>query len=322
VPGDAEVALTWNASPEPDVRGYRVYRGTSAGGPHGFVASTVAPSFRDIGLADGVTVYYVVTAVDTRFESDPSAEAAATPPSRQLVAEVRISPAHIDADCLFRCRGDDDDDVRTAHPDRDDDDDDDHEACPSQLDVAVELPAGHDPTSIDRASLRLAGSVAPYPSYYRFVDTDGDGLVELRVRFAFERVAPLLQAGTNSLTLTGRVAGAQFRGVATLEVAPLRVALRVTPRTLNRKSGGEDVLARLEFRQCVAVGAVTIASLRLNEAVPVKRLVTAHGHDLTVKFDRAAVIQLLPAGESIEVRVMGSVNGLPFVARDTIRVIK
>src|SRR5262249_10153015 len=31
-PGDRRVTLTWTASPEPDVVGYRVYRGTAAGG--------------------------------------------------------------------------------------------------------------------------------------------------------------------------------------------------------------------------------------------------------------------------------------------------
>ena len=39
VAGDARVRLDWNASPEPDVTGYRVYRSTTAGGPHAFVAA-------------------------------------------------------------------------------------------------------------------------------------------------------------------------------------------------------------------------------------------------------------------------------------------
>ena len=78
-PGDARVSLAWAASPEPDVTGYRVYRGTTSGGPYSFVATAPAPSHEDTGLANGTTYFYVVTAVDAAFESGYSAAVSATP---------------------------------------------------------------------------------------------------------------------------------------------------------------------------------------------------------------------------------------------------
>ena len=102
VAGDARVRLDWNASPEPDVTGYRVYRSPTAGGPYAFVAAVAAPGFDDLGLTNGVTYYYVVTAIDARAESGPSNEAAARPEAPQaLVAEVRYDPAVIRAECLL-----------------------------------------------------------------------------------------------------------------------------------------------------------------------------------------------------------------------------
>jgi hypothetical protein len=54
----------------------------------------------------------------------------------------------------------------------------------------------------------------------------------------------------------------------------------------------------------------------------VKRVVQTKGHDLVVKFDRAAVIGVLPKGQSVEVRVTGTLQGLPFAGVDHIRVIE
>jgi hypothetical protein len=56
--------------------------------------------------------------------------------------------------------------------------------------------------------------------------------------------------------------------------------------------------------------------------VPVKRVVVNKGRDLVVKFDRSAVIGVLPLGDEVEVRVTGTLQGLPFVGVDHIRVIE
>jgi hypothetical protein len=80
LPGDGEVELDWERSPEPDVTGYRVYRGGAAGGPHAFVALAPVSAYLDRGLQNGATYHYVVTALDQDGRESPtSEEAAATP---------------------------------------------------------------------------------------------------------------------------------------------------------------------------------------------------------------------------------------------------
>ncbi len=315
VPGDMQVALTWSPSSEPDVAVYNVYRGTVAGGPYAPVASTTSPAFLDQGLANGITVYYVVTAADARAESAYSAEVAATPQAGEVVAEVRYRPDTIAGACLLASRcgrhG-----HHGAHSHGGDDGD-----CPAWVYAAVELP-GLDPASIDRQSVRLAGAVRPDRRYGRIVDSDGDGHPEQELRFRFEDVAPHLSPGVNALSLTGRAAHMAFRGVGEVTVSALEVDLWFTPRTLQKKSHGQSVQARLTFAGGVDASDVDTASLRLNEAIPIQRVVSSHGDRLTVKFDRGAVIALLPVGGAVEVRVSGTVRGVPFVARDVIRVIE
>jgi hypothetical protein len=313
VPGDARVSLRWNASPEPDVTRYRVYRSLTSGGSYGLVAEVTATELEDVGLANGVTVYYVVTALDARFESAYSAEVAATPtppPPGVVTAEVGYVPARLAAECLL-CRECDDDDHASKE----------HEDCPGWIRASVELPGGFDPEAIDLATVLLHGSVRPDPGYRRFGDGDGDGVRELEVRFRLRHVAPLLHLGVNTLSLTGRAGAVEFRGGAAIEVTPLSVDLRITPRTLNRQSHGQEVQAILAFADCVDAEDVDVASLRLNETVPIRRVVSSHGERLIVKFDRQAVIAVLPAGDEVEVRVSGLLRDMAFVGRDHIRVI-
>jgi len=337
--GDARVRLEWNAHPEPDVTGYRVHRAFTSGGPYAFVAAVTATLHLDTGVTNGVTYYYVVTATDARAESAPSNEAAARPEAKQaLVAEVRYDPSVIRGECLLpRDDHDDDRDDRgdgEDHGDADDeddgdddeddgdDDDDDDEDCPKWLLATLELPVGHDPATIDLASLRLLGSVTAEPGDFAIVDSDHDGLPELRVRFRFEAVAPHLSVGANTATIVGHAAGTEFLGAARIDVLPLAAELRITPRTLQRRSCGEDVQARITFAEDVRGSQVAISSVRLNGVVGVDRVVEEDGRVLVVKFERAAVSGVLQPGASVEVRVTGMLAGLPFVAVDHIRVIE
>jgi subtilase family serine protease len=339
VAGDARVRLDWEASPEPDVTGYRVYRSTTAGGPYAFVAAAATNGHDDLGLTNGVTYYYVVTALDARAESDYSNEAAARPEAPQaLVAEVRYDPAVIRGECLLPGGGghrrhhalDPADQPwaraeRRASADREGDgvETSCHPSdCPDWLRATLELPAGHDPASIDVESLRLFGSVPADPSYARVVDVDRDGLPELQVRFRFGALAPHLSIGVNLATVVGRAGGSELQGTGTIEVLALATDLWVTPRTLQRRSCGEDVQARVTFAEGLYASKVSVSSVRLNGVVPVKRVVHAHRRELVVKFDRAAVIGVLPLGDKVEVRVTGTLQGLPFVGVDHIRVIE
>lgn len=79
-PTDGGAMLSWDANSEPDFMEYVIYRGTTSGGPYTEIDRDDAASYGDGGLINGVTYYYVVTAVDTsNNESGYSNQAAVTP---------------------------------------------------------------------------------------------------------------------------------------------------------------------------------------------------------------------------------------------------
>jgi hypothetical protein len=90
------------------------------------------------------------------------------------------------------------------------------------------------------SSLRLFGSLPADPGYSKIVDVDRDGLSELRVRVRFDAVAPHLSVGVNTATIVGRAGASEVQGTGTIAVLPLSTDLRVTPRTLEQRSSGED----------------------------------------------------------------------------------
>ena len=76
--GNGRVALNWSAVP--GAAGYAVKRSTTSGGPYVTIASGLTgASYTDSGLPNGVTYYYVFTALKTPAESANSAEVSATP---------------------------------------------------------------------------------------------------------------------------------------------------------------------------------------------------------------------------------------------------
>jgi cellulose 1,4-beta-cellobiosidase len=77
--GNQQVALGWSASS--GATSYRVKRGTASGGPYTTIASPTATSHTDTGVTNGITYYYVVTAVNTGGESGNSNQATAAPAS-------------------------------------------------------------------------------------------------------------------------------------------------------------------------------------------------------------------------------------------------
>ena len=75
--GDAQVALTWAASP--GAASYRVKRSTTSNGPYALIASGVTgTSLTDTGPTNGTAYYYVVSAVNLGGEGANSTEASAT----------------------------------------------------------------------------------------------------------------------------------------------------------------------------------------------------------------------------------------------------
>jgi fibronectin type 3 domain-containing protein len=81
----ATIRLAWEAVPDADVAGYRVYRSTTAGRGHQAITPALVSSttFVDTDVRRGQTYFYTVTAVDRARranESVPSGEASATLP--------------------------------------------------------------------------------------------------------------------------------------------------------------------------------------------------------------------------------------------------
>lgn len=77
------VRLDWKASTSSGVSGYKVYRGTSAGGPYARITGSTLPAltYEDPNVVSGRSYYYVVTAVKTSgAESAFSGEARAIVP--------------------------------------------------------------------------------------------------------------------------------------------------------------------------------------------------------------------------------------------------
>jgi hypothetical protein len=74
------VSLTWNTSSSVGVTGYKVYRGTTSGGPYSLLSTLGAvTSYTDNNVQSGQTYYYVVTAVGSA-ESGYSNQAQAVVP--------------------------------------------------------------------------------------------------------------------------------------------------------------------------------------------------------------------------------------------------
>lgn len=107
------------------------------------------------------------------------------------------------------------------------------------------------------------------------------------------------------------------------ELEPVVETLRILPRKLQRKSGGQFVTAELVLADGVEAAEVDFASLRLildgHTLVRAEVSVITDRYDniLTVKFDRASLTSVLEPGNA-ELTVIGSANDVYFQNSDTI----
>ena len=100
------------------------------------------------------------------------------------------------------------------------------------------------------------------------------------------------------------------------------------PDTLNLKSKGKFVTVYIELPPGYDVSQIDVSSITLNGTVPALDKPTKVGDydsdgvpDLMVKFDGAAVQDLLTPGSQVEITITGEVTGIGFEGSDTIRVI-
>ncbi len=95
-PKDGEVELVWTPNPEPMVGAYNINISTSPGGEYRKINTVGLSSARIIGLENGRTYYFVVTAITNTqppLESERSAEVPATPSAPQMVAPELMQQA-------------------------------------------------------------------------------------------------------------------------------------------------------------------------------------------------------------------------------------
>lgn len=89
--------VNWSASPESDIAGYNVWYSNASGGPY-LKANTsliAATTYQQYGLADGVPVYYRVSAVDiyaNESAQTPGAGAVGTPTDQVSPSVILTSP--------------------------------------------------------------------------------------------------------------------------------------------------------------------------------------------------------------------------------------
>ncbi len=93
--GDAQVTLSWTTGT--GVTSYHVKRGTRSGGPYAQVVAATVTSFTDTGLTNGVTYYYVVSALNPAGESANSTQVSATPTGVAADVIITIDPTQTKA---------------------------------------------------------------------------------------------------------------------------------------------------------------------------------------------------------------------------------
>ena len=89
--GDTQVALNWSATS--GATKYHLKRATTSGGPYTQILESSNTSFTDAGVTNGVTYFYVATAVGASSESANSVQVSAKP----AAAFVLAAPASVSA---------------------------------------------------------------------------------------------------------------------------------------------------------------------------------------------------------------------------------
>jgi parallel beta-helix repeat protein len=117
--------------------------------------------------------------------------------------------------------------------------------------------------------------------------------------------------------------------VTIVTIITLEITLDVSPDALNLKSNGNWISAYIELPEGYDVNDIDISTILLNDKIPAESQPTVIGDydndgipDLMVKFDRAAVQEILEVGDSEKIVVTGRLHdGTSFGGMDVIKVI-
>jgi fibronectin type 3 domain-containing protein len=93
--GDTVALLAW--TPSAGATSYNVKRSTTSGGPYTTITNVTTTSVVDTGLTNGITYYYVVSALNTYGESVNSSPASATPAALPPAAPTGLTATACDA---------------------------------------------------------------------------------------------------------------------------------------------------------------------------------------------------------------------------------
>lgn len=146
----------------------------------------------------------------------------------------------------------------------------------------------------------------------------GDGPADVAIDPSGNRFALVSNQGSGTVTIIGFPS----------EPPPLPIAFTLHPRTLNPESQGRWVTGRLEPPAPYRAEDIVAASVRVNGAVPADETGPSTIEDddgdgipeRVLKFERAALQLVLPAGDAVAVRVDGSLGTRRFFGHDTLRV--
>ncbi|MCK4705404.1 MAG: hypothetical protein KAT90_07995, partial [Gammaproteobacteria bacterium] len=95
IASDANVDLSWNATT--GATGYNIYRSTTSGTYSTVLVNTAGTTYSDTTVSNGITYYYVITAVNPGGESPNSSEVSASPQVPAPVAPIGLGAIASDA---------------------------------------------------------------------------------------------------------------------------------------------------------------------------------------------------------------------------------
>ncbi len=137
----------------------------------------------------------------------------------------------------------------------------------------------------------------------------------------------LADAAGRPLALVGSLSTGELSLIGfTSALVPVTVNFEFEPNTLNLKSMGKWVKGEIGPPPPLTPEQIVIPSILLNGVVPVDpaaphEIEHEEGEsELVVRFLRSAVVAILPVGEKVPVFVTGTIDGRPFIGRDSIKV--